>query len=188
MNPCYRNRKSIALLLLNQLDAEAEQEIQAHLATCRGCESYFRELSIVSQRLRSTRVHDCAPATDAFHRRVVGALKAETLERNGARVPVWLNSRPWPWFLGVPAAVAIVLFAGILLFQRPAPVPPTGPVRERPSRESGPRAEVEPTVSNYQMVADRSFESLDELLTAQATRQLPSIPVYRASALSDQLQ
>ena len=188
MNPCSKNRKRIALLLLNQLDAAAKHQIQEHLATCRGCESYFRELSALSERLRSTQIDDYAPATDAFHRRVVGALKAESVESNKARIPAWLNSIPLRWFLGAPAAVVIVLFAAIPFFHRPVSVPPTGPLHAPPGRESGLKDGVDPTVSNYQMVASDSAERLDELLAAQAARRLPSNPVYRASALSERPQ
>jgi hypothetical protein len=42
---------------------------------------------------------------------------------------------------------------------------------------------LEPTLSNYQMVANRSLEELDELLTRQGNRNPPPIPLYTASTL-----
>jgi hypothetical protein len=52
------------------------------------------------------------------------------------------------------------------------------------SNEASADSEIEPSISNYQVVANRSFEKLDQLLTTQGTKTAPSLPIYTASTLS----
>jgi hypothetical protein len=41
-----------------------------------------------------------------------------------------------------------------------------------------------PTISNYQMIANRSLETLDEHLTSEGNRNPPPAPVYTVSSIS----
>jgi hypothetical protein len=45
------------------------------------------------------------------------------------------------------------------------------------------QSDPDPTISNYQMVANRSLEKLDELLTRQGNRNPSPSPIYTASTL-----
>jgi hypothetical protein len=42
--------------------------------------------------------------------------------------------------------------------------------------------DLDPTISNYQIVANRSLEELEELLTRQGNRNPPPTPLYTASS------
>ena len=51
MKPCAQNRKLIAWLASNALDARQTRQLQAHLETCEGCRRYLAEISNVTERL-----------------------------------------------------------------------------------------------------------------------------------------
>jgi len=52
---------------------------------------------------------------------------------------------------------------------------------------SGSVKDVEPTISNYSALANRSFEQFDDLLTQQANKHFARYPVYTAAGISDPL-
>ncbi len=183
MKPCKKNRKPIAWLVLNELPAREEAELRAHLEACDGCRAYSKEISQWTERLSNRELETWAPATEAFHRRVVRALRAEPAPGRSAGSFVQPKWRGFRW-VALPAFGAILVILVVLASLHPttAPAPKTGarPVVANPPGASN----LDPTVSNYQVFASRSLDKLDDLLTEQARMGLPSSPVYRASTLS----
>ena len=49
---------------------------------------------------------------------------------------------------------------------------------------SSSESDLEPTIANYEMVANQSLEKLSELLTRQGSKNLPPVPIYTASSLT----
>ena len=86
------------------------------------------------------------------------------------------------WRLALPVIVGgvIVVVALSGLRRHTGVLPPSQPVT-RVVPAPGRTGDLPPTLSNYQMAADRSPEALDELLTAQARKNPVSAPVYTAS-------
>ncbi len=101
------------------------------------------------------------------------------------------RSRPsLGWRLAIPAfAVAVVL---VLTTSRehPAAPPETGTtVAVAPDGPNTPKSadkprDLSPTLLNYQMAADQSWEKLDRLLNEQASMGLGATPIYRAGSLA----
>ena len=168
MNPCSNHRKPIALLAAGALAAREEASLRAHLATCEGCRGYYQEVSLAAQTLNAVEPRADIQTSEIFHNRVLGALRAE------ARTPAWqqalmrMRASLLNWRVAVPlaGATAIVLLTFSLPLRRP-----TVPCPARPAckwlEPPAPNADLEPTVSNYQTVANRSLEKLDDLLTRQ---------------------
>src|SRR5438477_440866 len=79
--------------------------------------------------------------------------------------------------------IAWLAIAALSLFvQRPG-IPLPAPTVAQPVLKPNLKRDFDPTFSNYQMVANRSLEELDELLTRQGNRNPPPIPIYTASTL-----
>jgi len=184
MKPCNKNRKRVAWLALGVLGPQEDEQVRAHLQSCSGCRDYFQELSVVSEHLRKVRVDTAVESTDRFHRRVLGELKASSSEPSGRR-PVrqdfWRRLR---WRIAWPALGAAGALLVLLTFMPPGAIPPARDAHRPVASRGGARVDLEPTIQNYQLAASRSMDKLDELLNLQAGRNLPSTPVYRASALS----
>ena len=184
MKPCSTNRKRIAWLAVNALDFPEATDLRAHLEMCEGCRRYLEEISNVSERLLAAEAAPDIQATESFHQQVVRRLKpAEAgsfLETAGARLRAMLNWRVVLPVIGVAAVViaAWSMFAPRQRVARPAPAQVQAAIAPKPEQE------LPPTISNYQMVANRSLEELDELLTRQGNRNPPPIPLYTASTLT----
>ena len=100
-------------------------------------------------------------------------------ERAGSRsiASRLMASLVWP----VLGASAVAVAAWAIFLQRPnVPLPPSTAAQSRVPVES----DFEPTISNYQMVANRSLDKLDDLLTRQANRNPSPIPIYTVSTLT----
>ncbi len=83
MKPCSRNRKLIAWLALDALEAEQARNLRAHLETCEACRCYLEEVSAVRARLAAAEPRMDIQASEAFHQKVLRRLRAEESE------PVW---------------------------------------------------------------------------------------------------
>jgi hypothetical protein len=185
MKPCSIHRKSVALLAAGALDSQEERSLRAHLATCECCRGYYEEVSRATQKLHAIEPRSDIQTSEGFHNRVLGALGAE------ARIPAWqsalmrIRASLLNWRVAVPlaGATAIVLLALSLPLRRPAVSSP-GPTGLQVASAPGTKADLEPTVSNYQTVANRSLEKLDDLLTRQGNHNPGSSPIYTASSLS----
>jgi len=182
MKPCSRNRKPLAWLALRELDARTATALRAHLETCEGCRRYLAELSTVTEKLASAEVTPDIQASESFHRRVVTRLRAEqsgsvwqTL--SAPLIAAWLH---WRVALPVVGAAALVIALLSILARQPAAPPPAATVVQAvlpPDIKS----DLPPTIANYQRIASRSLDQLDELLTMQGRRNPSPTPIYTAS-------
>ena len=185
MKPCSNNRQLIAWLAVDELDACQERALRQHLAICEGCSRYLQEISSVKDALFALETRSDIQTSESFHRRVVGAVGAEA-ERSTWRTGMAQFRAAWlSWQLALPVVAAtlliIVALSGVL--SRPGGVLPA-PGHTQAVLIPKPKSDLAPTFSNYQMVANRSLDKLEELLTRQANRNPPSTLIYTASALA----
>jgi hypothetical protein len=182
MKPCAKNRKSLALLSLDELGGEPARELRTHLEMCEGCRRYYREISTVTAGLSALESNPDIRASAAFHRRVVGALRTETPARKQSLLELlgfgFANGRT-AWVATGALVVLVAALAISMSGPRRAPLP--GPIMATGVPAAGFSADLSPTVANYQMVADRSLDKLDDLLTRQGDRNSAPAPVYTAS-------
>ena len=181
MKPCSNNRKLIAWLAVDALDAHAERKLRSHLETCGGCRRYLDEISTVTQKLSAGSISSDIQASELFHQRLVSRLRAE------ASIPVWqtmlvqLRGAFLNWRFALPAIGAATLLTLSLFVWRPASSPSAG---DHAALEPQSIREFDPTISNYQMMANRSMDKLDELLTQQGNRNPSAALIYTASTLA----
>lgn len=181
MKPCAKNHKLIALLAMDELGREPARELRAHLETCVACRLYYQEISGVAETLSSVEANEDIRTSTAFHRRVVNALKAERPPGKAS----WLEqfcqsfaSRPAAW---LAAGTVAIVVAALVIFAPPPQSPGLKPVMANSAPTSSFSGDLAPTIANYQMVANRSLDKLDDLLTRQGNRNPPSAPIYTAS-------
>ena len=181
MKPCTNNRKLIAWLAVDALDARAEQTLRTHLETCEGCRRYLDEISAVTQTLAATKPEPDIQASESFHRKVVGRIRAEQSLSLWEIVLAQLRSVFLNWRVALPLLGATAVVTLSLFVWRPQVRPPTGgPVAAALNEKS----DLDPTISHYQTVANRSLEKLDELLTQQGNRNSSAALIYTASTLA----
>jgi anti-sigma factor RsiW len=180
MKPCSKNRKLLAWLALDELDARRAGELCAHIQTCEGCRGYLEEISAVTESLAAAEVRPEIEASESFHRRLAGRLEqpASLWENLVAQVAAArLN-----WRVALPAlgAAALVIATLSIPLRQPV-VSPHAPIGVQAVLPPAPRSDLSPTIANYQRVAIRSLDELDELLTRQANRNPSPAPIYTAS-------
>ena len=185
MKPCSKNRQLIAGLALDALDDRQQRDLRAHLETCEACRSYLNDLSAVTTRLAATEVRTDIQTSESFHQNVLGALRGEQRRSRWGTFLAKFSESLMNWRVALPVlgATAAVLAMLALLARRPdapAPVSTGSQARLAP----GMKIDLEPTISNYQIVANQSLEKLDELLTIQGNRNPSPTRIYTASALS----
>jgi hypothetical protein len=183
MKPCSRNRKRIAWLVLDALDAPQAAALRDHLARCEGCRRYWEDLSHTTEALTSASPDSSLEASESFHRRVAEKLQAVESGSVLDNLTAWLggamrNRRVALPAMAVAAIALIVVVASRYYPDRSRPVQPTVQVASASNSES----ELAPTIANYQRVANQSLEKLSELLTRQGDRSLPQAPVYTISS------
>ena len=184
MKPCSTRRKLIAWLALDALDVQEARDLRAHLETCEGCRRYLEEISNVTERLIAAETEPDIQPSESFHQRVVGRLRAEESGSFSETVVAPLRARLLNWRVVLPVigATALVIAAWSVFALRPG-VPSPAPTGAQAVLTPNVRNDLDPTISNYQMVANRSLEELDELLTRQGNRNPPPTPLYTASTL-----
>jgi len=184
MKPCSKNRKRIAWLALDALDVQQARDLRAHLEACEGCRRYLAEISGVTEKLNAADIEAGIQASESFHQRVVGALRSEETASAWETLMAYLAGRLLHRRVVLPViGAAVVVIAALSLFvQRPG-IPLPAPTVAQPVLKPNLKRDFDPTFSNYQMVANRSLEELDELLTRQGNRNPPPIPIYTASTL-----
>jgi anti-sigma factor RsiW len=182
MKPCSRNRKPLAWLALGELDARTAAALRAHIETCEGCRRFLAELSTVTEKLAAAEVTPDIQASESFHRRVVTRLRAEqsgsvwqTL--TAPLIAAWLN---WRVSLPVVGAAALVIALLSILARQPA-APAPAPTVVQAVLPPDLKSDLPPTIANYQRIATRSLDELDELLTMQGRRNPSPTPIYTAS-------
>lgn len=185
MKSCSKNRKLIAWMAVEALPAQEAQLLQHHLETCHTCRRYYDEVFHATQKLSTVQPNPDIQTSEGFHQRLLGALRAEQ------KTPAWpvgllqLCDAFRSWRLAVPVLSATALLTIVFWPSTPntdiaVPGPVGKPLVSSPIRTTDP----EPTISNYQIVAGRSLDKLDELLTRQGNQAPASTPIYTASSLA----
>jgi anti-sigma factor RsiW len=184
MTPCSTHRKLIALLALDALDIQKAKDVRAHLETCEGCRRYLEEITNVTERLIAAETEPDIQPSESFHQRVVGRLRAEESGSFSETVVARLQAMLLNWRVVLPVigATAAVFAAWSVFGPRPD-IPLPAPTGAQAVLTPNLKHDLDPTISNYQMVANRSLEELDELLTRQGNRNPPPTPLYTASTL-----
>ena len=180
MKPCSKNRKLLAWLALGELDARRAGELRAHIQTCDGCHAYLEEMSSVTERLAAAETKPEIQASESFHKRLGARLErpASPWERLVAQ----FAAKRLTWRMALPAlsAAALVVATLWILVRQPAASLPVA-VGVQAVLAPAPKSDPPPTIANYQSVANRSLDELDELLTRQANRNPSRAPIYTAS-------
>src|SRR5690349_16698594 len=154
MKPCRKNRKPLAWLALGALEAERGRRLRAHLETCPGCRRYLEEISTVSHKLQAVESEVDFQAHEAFHRRLLSALKAEGTAWNWpAPLAQWFLNRRLALPVSTVAVLLILALASLL--HRPAFSPPAVPNPQSVAPTVVRQADPLPTLSNYEMVANQ---------------------------------
>lgn len=182
MKPCAKNRKLIAWLALDELDARQASDLRVHVESCEGCRRYLEKVSNVTQKLTAAEIQSDIRASESFHQRLVRRLKAGESISLSERVVAPLRATFLNWRVALPvigAAAALIATLAIVTQQPDVPAPP--PTAVQTSLTPNVQSDLDPTVANYQMVANKSFEKLDELLTRQGNRNPSPAPTYTAS-------
>jgi hypothetical protein len=172
MKPCTKNKKLIAWLALDELDAAPAQELRAHLKTCSACGQYWREISAVCQahsaagaRLREV------PASEPFHHNLVRRIKQDGAPARSSPARELLMRWLAGWRVVLPAGLCVLVLLGIYHGSGRRPDAPRG-LPATPVSGSGASGGgyLEPSLTWYGGAADISPEALDELLAKQALR------------------
>lgn len=184
MQPCSKNKESIALHAAGALEPSKERVLVDHLAVCGDCRNYFESLrDVARQHVERAEVLPVPAGADSFHRTLrqriesdEPALRRSRREESHLRsVPsgsperrqtgyLWhLLTRPgWVW---VPAAAAAITL--LLVVNRPTPrespvEPRSIPIAVAPSAPSVKAPD--PSLLAYRRAAVESLEVLEELL------------------------
>jgi hypothetical protein len=187
MKPCPKNRKPIALLALDALPAQPAQQLRTHVEQCEGCRTYFEETLKITRALQPPETEPELEATESFHRVVTRAIR--TAERTppwaAALFPFHLRHPPWRMALSTLGAIAALIVALAILTPRLSVKTSPSPAFSSAQTLPSPAFDVDlpPTLANYNAVANRSLDDLDDLLARQANRRHSPAPIYRASVL-----
>jgi predicted anti-sigma-YlaC factor YlaD len=185
MKPCSKNRKLIAWLALDAVDVRQARQLRTHLDTCEGCRRYLEEISNVTERLTATEMTSDIQASESFHQKVAGKLRVEKPNSFGEIVAAYFCGAMSCWRVALPvsAALVVAVVAFATLRKRPdVSSQAQSPAQAVPAPNWN--RDLSPTIANYQMVASRSLEQLDELLTSQGNRNLSPAQIYTASSLA----
>jgi anti-sigma factor RsiW len=184
MKPCAQNRKLIAWLASNALDARQTRQLRAHLKTCEGCRRYLAEISNVTEKLVATEPSPDVQASEVFHQRLAGRLRASKPDSIGEILSAYLRGILLNWRVALPAIAALVVIGITIAIWRQPPVVPSPRIASTQTASvSDADDDLAPTIANYQRVANQSLDKLDALLTRQGNRSLPPMPIYTASTL-----
>lgn len=182
MKACMHKRKLIVGLAFDALEADQARELRRHIESCTECRDYLAEISRLNSQLRVAEGEPGIEATEAFHQRVMRAVRAEETRSWWSAIATYPGGMRFSWRVGVPGlgalAVALVMWLtlaphpnGRLEVSMPSPAPSS----------PEPDAVLPPSVANYRVAANRSLEQLDELLNQQANRRVSTRQVYTAS-------
>ena len=185
MRPCAQNRKLIAWLASNALDARQTRQLQAHLETCEGCRRYLAEVSNVTERLTAAEANADVQASEVFHQKLAGKLRAVKPDSVGEILAAYFRGTLLNWRVALPAIAALVVVIGVTvaIWRQPPVVPSPRIASTQTASVSDADDDLAPTIANYQRVANQSLDKLDALLTRQGNRSLPPMPIYTASTL-----
>jgi anti-sigma factor RsiW len=182
MKPCSKNRELIVWLVLGDLENERATALRRHLETCEGCRRYLSEMAKLTSTVKATQPEPDVEATTSFHQRVVARVKTQGRVPARETLKEFLRTNLLNWRVALPAAGGLAAVLAIWVLISPAPFT-RPPASSNATVNSGTKfdSNLQPTVANYQMVANQSLEKLDQLLNDQGRRSLPPVPVYTAS-------
>ncbi|HEY0455429.1 MAG TPA: hypothetical protein VGE41_03590 [Verrucomicrobiae bacterium] len=185
MTTCSKHRPGLALLASGESAGETEAELRAHIASCAECRQYFAELSNLTRELREAPAHNELLTSEKFHRNLMQAIRAEASSPLGKlfRAGFWKSFGTWRVALPALSAAAVLVVAAILLNHSPENGVHFSPGPQAVAMAK-PGQEMVPTVSYYELLASRSLEKLDEVLTAQGARNPSPLASYTAASLS----
>jgi predicted anti-sigma-YlaC factor YlaD len=185
MKPCAKNRKLIAWLALDALEAPQARQLRTHLETCEGCRRYLAEISNVTERLAAAETTPDIQASKSFHQKVAGKLRAAKPDSLGETLAAYFRGFLLNWRVVFPAIAALVVVGvTIATWRQPREVASPPLAGTQTVSVSGADNDLAPTIANYQRVANQSLDKLDALLTRQGNRALPSMPIYTASTFA----
>jgi anti-sigma factor RsiW len=178
MKPCFAKRKLIAWLALGELDERQAQDLRSHIQTCEGCRRYLEEISAVRKKLVAAETTPALEASESFHRKWVGRLRAEPSASFWQILAERLNWRVALPALGAAAVLVVLLLS--LVPRQPGATPQMRADRAVVTPAAAGR-DLSPSIANYQRTVVRSLEEFDELLTEQANHKASPTPIYTAS-------
>jgi hypothetical protein len=181
MKPCSRNRKRIALLALDALDARKATALRDHLAVCEGCRGYWEEISSVTKNLATSEHGSNLEASSFFHRAVSEKLHAVQSNSILENLAAWSRELTLNWRVALPAATALAIALLAIVAARHSAPSRSAPRMDQAASSSA--NDPAPTIANYRIIAGQSLQKLDELLTRQGNKPLPPAPIYTASGL-----
>lgn len=181
MKPCSKNRKLIAWLVLSSLETERVIPLRKHIETCEGCQSYLAEVTSLTATIKATEQKADIQATAIFHQKITAGVKAG----EQASLREVLRGTLLNWRIAMPVASGLaVVFAVWLLFPQQPEVPSPTSSSATVTAATKFDSDLQPTISNYQTVANHSLDQLDQLLNEQGCRNLQPAPIYTASSLA----
>jgi len=187
---CWRNRQALALLAAGSLQGEGEaaESLKRHIETCSGCRQYWQELTEVAAGLIDSHLEADLELSAAFHHKLMRRLRHES-----AGAPRrWTMSEALvdlfeKWWQTAGAAGALIIVLLVIAFVAVWPSKNRASTSRSMSSYAGlnqsakPQKDPSPTLAAYETAASQSLETFDALLTRQANRPTPTMPVYRAS-------
>ena len=184
MKPCSKNRKLIAWLTLDALDAREAAKLHDHFIRCEECRRYWEATSNLAERVASSLPEPQLEASEIFHDKVAARLHAVDHSSVLENLKSWFHELHLNWRVALPtvAALAFVIVASLAPHKAPTSNP-TAPLVAEFVPTSNSERELAPTLANYQLVADQSLDKLDELLTSQGNKRLPPVPALSISSL-----
>jgi len=182
MKACFSKRKLIASLALGELDACRARDLRMHIQICDGCRRYVKEISAIRERLERSEPNAEVEASESFHRSLLARLRGAESRPTWTNLAAWLPALRVNWRLVLPTAGAAALVISVIAVFRHQPAAVSRAQVTHPvATVAAVPADLSPTIANYQRVAFRSLDELDDLLTRQAKRRVSPSPVYTAS-------
>src|SRR4051812_31257074 len=77
MNPCRKNKRSIAWMAAGVLDVTDAETLRQHMEDCAACRRYWQSMCELSERLASASNLPTAEPTERFHRTVVQKIRKQ---------------------------------------------------------------------------------------------------------------
>jgi hypothetical protein len=184
MKPCSKNRKLIAWLASDALDARKVATLRDHFTRCEGCRRYWEEISNATERVASAQPDSNIEASEFFHHRVAERLQELEYSSVPKNLAAWLHGLRLNWCVVLPTmAVLVISFIAVVAPRVDRAAFPSAPTTVGVVSSSDPESELAPTLANYQMVAHQSLEEFDELLSKHGNKRLPPVPVLTISSL-----
>lgn len=182
MKACPKNRKLIAWLVLDSLNAQEAAGLRAHLAHCEGCRRYAEEISNVTKGLASAKMDSDLEASESFHRQVTAKLQPVESGSVVANLTFWFRETMLQWRVALPAVAVLAIALVVVIAPKHPTASPSPESTAQVVSPSGSANDLAPTIANYQMIASQSPDKLAELLTQQGNKPLPPAPTYTISS------